>query len=178
MSIEFTGPVKITPEARIQNIAKEYVAQILSIIEINRSVIPEMAAQDDNEHFRLSAQIVSRLSPTERDDYAASLREVAEGLRVAANAAKEGEGTAKHSINFKDRTVGSAITHYIMEMSSRKLAEPRGALLRKSLLVSAISTFEVLFGQIAREIYTVNTSSLNDSEYRFTLQELADFPAR
>jgi hypothetical protein len=162
---------------KIDAIAKEHVAQIFSIIEINRSVIQEMAAKEDEINDRLTDRILDQLSPDERKEYAAYLREVGRGLLDVTEEAQGGKGVINKSVEFADRNAGHAVMHLLLEMSSRRLAEPRGQLLRKSLLVTAISTFEVLFGQIAKAIYAVNTASLNDSEYRFTLQEMADFPS-
>jgi hypothetical protein len=170
------GPVGSddTPASRLKSISDEYIAQMYSIIEINRSVIPEMTAREVDELARLKDSILDRLSPKEREASASYLTELATNLRSMADAAESGE-ERDFRIEVPERGVGAAVSHLFLELFSRNKAGPRENLLRKSLLVSAISTFEVLFGRLARTIYAVNTSALNDSEYSFSLQELAGF---
>ncbi|MEU7556778.1 hypothetical protein [Streptomyces eurythermus] len=151
-----------------------------SIIEINRSIIPEMTAKSEELADQLRTRIVAQLTEVEREEYVNYLREIADSLFTAASQAtgRPGFGDKKPStlsVEIHSSTVGAAIQHSLTEGMLRTRAGSSDELLRKSLLVSAISSFEVLFGQIARSIYNVNSSALNDSDYAFTLQELAKF---
>ncbi|WP_158854130.1 hypothetical protein [Streptomyces sp. NRRL F-5650] len=176
MTIIAGGPIGSddTPASRLKSISDEYIAQMYSIIEINRSVIPEMAAREVDELARLRDGVLGRLSREEQKASAGYLTEIATSLRSMADAVESGE-ERDFKIEVPERGVGVAVSHLFFQLFSRTKAGPRENLLRKSLLVSAISTFEVLFGRLARTIYTVNTSALNDSEYSFSLQELAGF---
>lgn len=178
MTIISTGPADKgnTPGIALKSISDDYVAQMQSIIDINRTVIPEMTKREDAETRSVRDRILSQLSPTERAASRDYLNQIGRSL-IATDGPKDGTSRPTVTIEVQDRAVGSAVTHLILELSSRAKAGPRGELLRKSLLVTAVSAFEVLFGQVARSIYGVNSASLNDSEYAFTLQELAKFPS-
>ncbi|MFI9584030.1 hypothetical protein ACIHCQ_19790 [Streptomyces sp. NPDC052236] len=168
-----------TPASKLRMMSDEYVAQMYSIIEINRSIIPEMAVKDEELADQLRRRIVAQLTDSEREEYADYLEKIAATIFAAADQAegrpKPGDNTSALSIEIQNGVIGSAIQRSIAEGMMRTRAGSSEELLRKSLLVSAISSFEVLFGQIARAIYSVNSSALNDSDYAFTLQELAKF---
>jgi hypothetical protein len=160
-----------TPGNRLKNISDEYIAQLHSIIELNRSVIPEMTAKKEDELASIRDEILGALTPEEGE----ASREYLEKFMANLQTLLESGSSPSLSLEVSDRGVGVAVGHLIMQLANRSKAGPQDALLRKSLLVSAISAFEVLFGQLARTIYAVNTSSLNDSDHSFTLQELAEF---
>lgn len=171
---------KDAPGTGLRVISDEYVAQMYSIIEINRSIIPEMAAKNAELADQVRANIFAQLTDSEQDEYTDYLREIANNLNSAADLAEGQIKTAGlkgpvFSTEIRNGPVGSAVQHSMAELLMRNRAGSPEELLRKSLIVSAISSFEVLFGQIARAIYAVNSSALNDSEYSFTLQELAKF---
>ncbi|NUV78159.1 hypothetical protein [Streptomyces fungicidicus] len=176
MSIAFTdfAGKDYTPGNYMKGIADEYIAQVHSIIEINRSIIPELVARKEDELSGIGDEILDKLSPEERTASRKYLGQVKAGLGEILESEKWRD-TPDFSIEMPNRGAGAAIGHLVMQLAYRAKAGSKDALLRKSLLVSAISTFEVLFAQVARTIYSVNTSSLNDSEHSFTLQELADF---
>ncbi|MFF2477062.1 hypothetical protein [Streptomyces sp. NPDC058066] len=176
MTIISTGPVgEDTPGIRLKSISDEYVAQLYSIIEINRSVIPELTARTEDEIAKIRDEILESLSPEERAVSREYLAKFVDNLGTLINPEKNAENVPRLSLEMSNRGAGAAIGHLVMQVTYRAKAGSQDVLLRKSLLVSAISTFEVLFGQLARTIYSINTSSLNDSDHSFTLQELAEF---
>ncbi|MGW3375155.1 hypothetical protein [Streptomyces hydrogenans] len=173
------GVARRTSVTALLQMADEYVAQVHSIIEINRSIIPEMAAKNESLADDLRDSIISQLSDDERVEYADYLEKIGNGIASIADVAKKGARTRgdnpPFSLQISNPTIGSAIMRTISESAMQVRAGSSDEMLRKSLLVSAISTFEVLFGQLARIIYSVNSAALNDSDYAFTLQELANF---
>jgi hypothetical protein len=51
----------------------------------------------------------------------------------------------------------------------------RAELASRAFLISAVSSFEILFAHVVRSVYDRNPAALNQSEYAFTLQELAQY---
>ncbi|MFG2455444.1 hypothetical protein ACGFSG_39400 [Streptomyces sp. NPDC048512] len=175
MTVIFSGPSgEDTPGNRLKGISDQYIAQISSIIEINRSVIPELAARKENEFSRIVDEVMETLPPAERKASRKYLTQFRDNLGTLIDSA-DTEPKPRLSIEIPERGAGAAITHLILRFGSLAKAGPQDALLRRSLLVSAISAFEVLFGRVARTIYNVNISALNDSDHSFTLQEMAAF---
>ncbi|MER5436768.1 hypothetical protein [Streptomyces sp. NPDC002588] len=160
------------------SISEEFVAQIYSIIEINRSVIPEMAAQADKRYKIIHEEVVKNLTPDERGQYFQSLTQIHDAFGAVlddsdANGLSINLGVISRGI--PNRIASLAIEQLMRDQAMRAKAGSHEDLLRSSLLVSAVSSFEVLFGQIARKVYSVNSAALNDSDHSFTLQELAEF---
>ncbi|MFH9563551.1 hypothetical protein [Streptomyces globisporus] len=159
---------------RLKNVSDEYIAQMYSIIEINRAVIPELAARKEGETLKAKDEILQALTPEEREISRGYLDEFLGNLGSILDS-ESPRSSSEVTVKMPNRGASAAITHLIIQMAYRAKAGPPDFLLRKSLLVSAISTFEVLFGQLARAIYVVNSSALSDSEHAFTLDELAEF---
>lgn len=70
--------------------------------------------------------------------------------------------------------VSTAFLQFVHDMATG-ITGSNHETLRKSLLVTAVSNFEILFGRLVQEVYKVNKAALNDSDYSFSLQELAQF---
>jgi hypothetical protein len=60
-------------------------------------------------------------------------------------------------------------------LNTINLLGDRTAMISRAFLIAAESSFEVLFGQLARTIYVKNPSALSRSDYSFTLEELAKY---
>ncbi|MFE3607836.1 hypothetical protein [Streptomyces goshikiensis] len=158
----------------------EFTAQLASILEINQAVVPELETEWEAIRPVLPDEAFPYLSKGERDDIKNGFRAFAAGLEQileahgASNSTDPDAAGAEFTVDL-GATAGAALHEFILSASKRGQNGYRGELMRRSLLVSAISTFEVLFGRIARFIYEVNSSALNDSDYSFTLQQLSDF---
>ncbi|MEU5282828.1 hypothetical protein AB0G97_02215 [Streptomyces sp. NPDC020755] len=159
---------------RLKNVSDEYIAQMYSIIEINRAVIPELAARKEGETLKAKDEILQALTPEEREISRGYLDQFLGNLGSILDSGGP-RSSSEVTVKMPNRGAGAAISHLIMQTAYRAKAGPPDYLLRNSLLVSAISTFEVLFGQLARAVSSVNSSALSDSEHTFTIDDLAKF---
>ncbi|MFJ5887636.1 hypothetical protein [Streptomyces californicus] len=159
--------------------------QMFSLLHISDALIPQMhkpsKAAGNNPISRV-ADLLNEEEGVEFDGALEWLRVEAEGIlkaRAARDAKAEGEedGNPEH-VSSKLAVRSPNVTAAFMQFVHDALTgAPRAEddTLRKSLLVTAVSNFEVLFGKLAEGIYRVNRSALNDSDYSFSLQQLADF---
>ncbi|MFI8510508.1 hypothetical protein ACIGHB_05180 [Streptomyces sp. NPDC085460] len=146
-----------------------------SIAEINRTVIPGMESRAASRTEAALAGLKDKLTPDEIKEFKKGAEGFADGLgSILESIDTEGSEEPSFSIKLKG-SAGPAFSHLLTELTTSALADPHHQLLRNSLLVSAVSAFEILFGRIARSLLEVNHSAIADSEYRFTFQELAEF---
>ncbi|MEU4271272.1 hypothetical protein [Streptomyces sp. NPDC026092] len=152
----------------------QFVAQVASIEEINRTVIPEMEERHIKSPFGPLDEIGQYLSPDEKLVFAKGARELANGILEVTERAKRGETGDPFSVKLHG-SAGAALSHMVSYGARFINADPQHQLLRNSLLVSAVSGFEVLFGRIARAILDINRAAFMDSDHGFTLQQLSEF---
>ncbi|MFP8940838.1 hypothetical protein ACLIYM_05305 [Streptomyces fenghuangensis] len=168
----------------------DFSAQMLSFLQVSETLIPETTQRRKSEIIEFMELHQHLLS---EDDFAEFERAIkwfggsigewidyVSGNGQQKQTSKEGSGdrtggAGKKSFSFRSANASKAFGQVIFDSLMGIKADPHEDMLRKSLLVSAVSTFEVLFGRIAERVYRANKSALNDSEYKFSLQELAEF---
>jgi hypothetical protein len=161
-------PTYITP---LHMALPQFISQILAVIEINESTIPELESRESELISALTSKMEPVLKGSAYDEFERGIEWFRESLTNMA----EGDSSRHTTITFKNAMASRAFIVLLQESHSNVAGGTQASLLRKSLLISSISAFEVLFGSVAEEIYKVNKSALNDSDYAFTLQELAEF---
>ncbi|MFE2486116.1 hypothetical protein ACFXGR_23020 [Streptomyces mirabilis] len=157
-----------------RNISDVFLNQMFSLLSINELLIPQIMQNSDGGSERMK-KFGELLTPDELD-------ELGEAIEWAASSMKkllEGKSTKGQSSSGNQRftvnnaNVTAALIHLVSEAATSAFTDDDT--LRKSLLVTAVSNFEILYGNMAQRIYHVNKSALNDSDYSFSLQELAEF---
>lgn len=152
----------------------QFVAQAASIAEINSTAIPEMEAKAEAHRFASFDAISKHLTAEDLEEFSRHAKELGNGILELVGRIEKGE-TGK-SITLKmGGSAGAAISYLVMHTTRSLGADPHHQLLRNSLLVSAVSGFEILFGRIARSILQINGAAFNESDYGFTLQQLTEF---
>ncbi|MFE3017821.1 hypothetical protein [Streptomyces sp. NPDC059256] len=168
---------------------EDFSAQMFSFLQVSETLIPEMVQRQESEIFAFMDLHRHLLSEDEYAEFSravewfgGSLGKIFENRDGVAQRKEGGEVHEKadgeadgKSFSFRSANASSAFGQVIFDSIMGVKADPREDMLRKSLLVSAVSTFEVLFGRLAERVYRVNKSALNESEYKFSLQELAEF---
>ncbi|MFE5685090.1 hypothetical protein [Streptomyces sp. NPDC056512] len=174
------GVINVGALEQLLSAARRFEAQVLSFSEINQTVIPELEKSKTRRprHFR---SLVSNLTAEEKKIFAKAVEDFGDRFISSFNAWREAQtkfptsGTFQFSFTCDSPAVGKAVQRYLEDLRRRIEGEPKAILLRKSLLVSAVSAFEVFFGSLARFIFAINKSALDDSEHSFTLQQLSNF---
>lgn len=69
---------------------------------------------------------------------------------------------------------GIALGHIAIELTQRVLPN-REQLTSRAFLVTAVSSFEILFSKVVRCVYDRNPTALSKSDHAFTLEELSQF---
>ncbi|MEU2954497.1 hypothetical protein [Streptomyces xanthochromogenes] len=169
-------------------IIDDFSAQMFSFLQVSETLIPEMAQRQENqliEFMDMHRHLLSKDELTELQQaaewFGGSLMRVVDHISKKGEEDVTSEGGARErdvpegSFSFRSANASMAFGQVISDGLMGVKADPREDMLRKSLLVSSVSTFEVLFGRIAERVYRVNKSALNDSEYKFSLQDLAEF---
>ncbi|NUV80290.1 hypothetical protein [Streptomyces sp. CAI-155] len=185
------------------DISNDFTNQMFSLLHISETLLPKTKVTPEEYIESRIKKIADLLSPEERKELSnalgwllASMRKspafpMGEGLTAEPPNSQRGEHltpaadeTPKEDESDKDNkgkeisitssNVSAAMIQFMHDMATGGMSGNH-ATLRRSLLVTAVSNFEILFGKLAQEIYAVNKSALNDSEYSFSLQELAQF---
>ncbi|MEV6245228.1 hypothetical protein AB0M38_03360 [Streptomyces sp. NPDC051742] len=158
----------------VMRTADQFVAQVASIAEINSTVIPEMEREEKGRFRTPTREIDEYLSPEEKIAFAEGAREFAEGLAKVAEMAERGETNAEVNLQLHG-SAGAVIAHMVTHGTRFMNADPQHQLLRNALLVSSVSSFEILFGRVARAILDINRAAFTESDHGFTLQQLFEF---
>ncbi|MEE4594212.1 hypothetical protein V2J94_20375 [Streptomyces sp. DSM 41524] len=173
-------------------IVDEFSAQMFSLLHISDTLIPEMMKRERGVVNSLLDSYDSLLSGDDRDEFKQAVnwfgatlgeivdrieerRDAEERAAVKDSSGKEDGDPRELSFRINSKNVSTAFGQMIYESTMHAKAGPRDHTLRKSLIVSAASAFEILFGKLAKRVYAVNKAALNDSEYTFSLQQLAEF---
>jgi hypothetical protein len=69
---------------------------------------------------------------------------------------------------------GAAFGHLTMQIA-QQVSLDRAELTSRAFLITAISSFEILFGKVVRFVYSRNPAALSKSEHAFTLEELSQY---
>ncbi|MFE1379234.1 hypothetical protein ACFW6S_09860 [Streptomyces sp. NPDC058740] len=154
--------------------ADQFVAQVASIAEINSTVIPEMERQGKGRFRVPQREIDKYLSPEEKAAFAKGAGEFADGLKKVAEMAQRGETSGEVNLQLHG-SAGAVIAHMITHGTRFMNADPQHQLLRNALLVSSVSSFEILFGRVARAILDINRAAFTESDHGFTIQQLFEF---
>jgi len=123
---------------------------------------------------------VASMSKDARAKLPALLREMADAMYKAADQARkwqEGElleAPEKMYIEAGGVELRDILNAFIADTIHRPLKD-RTSLVGRAFLIAAIASFEVLFAGVARTIYQHNPAALQQSEYKFTLEELTQY---
>ncbi|WP_327289472.1 hypothetical protein [Streptomyces sp. NBC_01198] len=171
--ITATKVVDMSPAAiSIVSAADQFARQTNSISEINRTVLPELEEKAKDRSQRIITEALKSVPESDVPEVIKGMRDLAGGILSVTN--HQTEGVEPFTLKLEG-SPGAALSHVVMTGFDQIQSAPHHELLRKSLLVSAVSGFEVLFGKIARSVFEVNSTALNDSDYSFTLHQLSDF---
>ncbi|MEU6275778.1 hypothetical protein ABZ871_25700 [Streptomyces populi] len=163
---------------KLRAISDNFSNQMFALLSLSDDVIPkiENAPGDLGPLTPKIDKFTDLLTVEEREEFLGAVRWMSASLMEYVEKAESGAGAADEEmqLRIKSRNVSTAIMH-VMHDAQTGIARTNHNTLRRSLLVTAVSNFEILFGKMAQVIYEVNRSALNDSDYSFTLQELAAF---
>ena len=177
-------PVEAVVENRkrmdpIIKIGDAYVGQILGISEFVVLISPTVRDIEEKLGFEILDRIRQSLDPSLRDDFVDSIRNV--GNAVIEFVGEIESRRAKGDLSNLSKTVQiDPFVQHAVSDSTKRIARQvqfgsKAELLRRSVLVTSVSSFERLFGEIAREILRINKSALDESGQSFTLQDLLGF---
>ena len=108
------------------------------------------------------------------------LRQTGDALSKAARYLEDKEnGQASDAfvpinIDTSGRQISAIFSNFLLDMRHRALLD-RNELTSRAFLITAISSFEVLFGHLVRSIHQRNPNALSKSEHAFTLEELSQY---
>lgn len=154
----------------------DYVREIIGFYEI----IAEISDDKDfiTKWYAVNGPLMSKDALSELPGF---LRQAAEGMIKAAdqaNKVREGKASdedfAPIQINVPNKELNDVFGNILADLSHRALVD-RVTLVGRAFLIAAISSFEILFAQVARLICQRNPSALPKSEYTFTLEELSQY---
>ncbi|WP_157853455.1 hypothetical protein [Streptomyces xanthophaeus] len=155
---------------------------MVALIDINKTALPGLETKWSGDvGVPDLSHLFAHLGREERNSIQDGFRELAEEMQKAIDASKKAKEDGLDGEPWEGVVVrlegpaSTAMDEFFASMFQHIRAGSRSDLMRRSLLVSTISGFEVLFASIARSIYDVNTSALNDSDYSFTLQQISEF---
>jgi hypothetical protein len=103
------------------------------------------------------------LSKDEQDEFTRAMGQFREG------GSKDARGVVSFTIELPE---AAEFFHTFLKEASRGALVNRAELVSRAFQVAAVSTFEVMFGSLARSIYRRNPTALARSDYSFTLEEL------
>jgi hypothetical protein len=179
------GNVHSTKGWSLAKPGSRYLLELATFCDLIRHF--EMTATDwasqwvsDNEHH---------LSDSDREQFRVLLDKFIYALQeakkyqtmIAAGEKPElPEGAIRESVEAADVTSKPADSADAMFIDLvRKMIENvnlnRSELAARAYLITAVSSFEILFGSVIRSVYDRNPTALDQSEYRFTLEELTEF---
>ncbi|MFD9612169.1 hypothetical protein ACFWWS_22695 [Streptomyces sp. NPDC059083] len=154
---------------QLNTLASRFAAQVFAIVEISETVIPELGKKGRRHLREVAANISENLKGKEADSFKEGMRRFMEELGGV-------DSSTKKSLNIEmEPAAALALAHFVQTAARYAYAGSREDMTRRALLVSLISSFEVLFGRLARVVYEKNKAALNDSDYSFTLEQLAQF---
>ncbi|MFG2932583.1 hypothetical protein [Streptomyces achromogenes] len=186
-------------------ISNDFTNQMFSLLHISETLIPKTKLTPEEYLDLRIKKIAELLSPEEAREFSKALgwlfahtrsapsnlagvpsesevpghSKLMEVEHVVDEGSSESEARgsgndAGKGLSITSSNVSAAVIQFMHDMATGITRANHGTL-RKSLLVTAVSNFEILFGKIAQEVYKTNKAALNDSDYSFTLQELAQF---
>ncbi|MGV9237492.1 hypothetical protein, partial [Streptomyces nigra] len=192
-------------EDRWAAISADFTNQMFSLLHISETLLPKTKLTPEEYLELRIKKIAELLSPEEVKEFSDALSWLLKNTHTAPSAlsditsngrtsshrklldisgladsashdseTEDAKNTTSDGLSIASSNVSAAMIEFIHDMATGIMRTNHGTL-RKSLLVTAVSNFEILFGKLAQEIYKTNKSALNDSDYSFTLQELAQF---
>ncbi|MFF4859045.1 hypothetical protein ACFY2N_29635 [Streptomyces rubiginosohelvolus] len=178
------GVGKPPAPSRWRGISDGFAIQMFSLLHISDSLIPQMGKTLGESDENPISRLFNLLSEEEGKEFSEVLVWAVKELGVALKKVEQGEvqpegdGSVKKgsgaSFSVRSSNVSAAFIQLVHDVVTGAPVADNDTL-RKSLLVTSVSNFEVLFGKLAEEIYGVNKSALNNSDYTFSLQQLGDF---
>ncbi|MFE8987666.1 hypothetical protein ACFYMI_07490 [Streptomyces collinus] len=151
----------------LNSLASRFAAQISAIAEISETVIPELESKERKHMDELRKSISRHLKKEEEDSFQ-------EGFEKLANELTNKNRSRSLTLDMPP-AAGLALAHFIQTATRHVHAGSREDVMRRALIVSLVSNFEILFGRLARAVYEKNQAALNDSDYAFTIQQMANF---
>jgi hypothetical protein len=147
--------------------------------------IREMIAFDDISAYATANQkdIKTRwmrnhlplMSSASAAEFSETARRMVEAIMKAADRAEDntGDKSEKWVVSVPEGDAGAAF-HAAMTAAVLGLAD-HTQITSRAFLIAAESSFEVLFGQVARVVYEKHPEALPKSDHSFTLEELASY---
>ncbi|GAA1463785.1 hypothetical protein NE857_00325 [Nocardiopsis exhalans] len=171
------------------SLIEDFAAQMFDLLHIGTGFLSNIQRESDlSDQAR---QIMNLLTEEEKEEMRATLDWIGDSLlkfhrteegpisplpRTNQEGQEGQEGQEESStLELKSANVSTALMQLLTESRIFMRSDIRPETLRKSILITSASTFEMLFGRMAERVYKVNKSALDDSEYKFSLQQLAEF---
>jgi hypothetical protein len=157
-------------------ISDDYARQMFSLLSINGALIPKFTGSFTEYLKPRFEKFREVLTLDELKELGDTMGWISSRLADAFNKTTSSEHTTWN--DEAQRNISPNVSAAVIQLMHESIISISGTdhgTLRKSLLVTAVSNFEILFGRMAQEVYGVNKSALNDSDYSFSLQELAEF---
>jgi hypothetical protein len=168
-----------------QNDEQRFSSTYHDLIIMADNSIRELIAFDDISNYASATQhsFSSRwmeenlplMDGPSREKFAKAAHDMAEAVKAASDHIKESAGG-----EFESRTVqvpggetGAAFNAFITVVSLD--LSNHAKVTARAFLIAAESSFEVLFGQVARVVYGKHPEALPKSDHSFTLDELSSF---
>lgn len=139
-------------------------------------IISELSESKSTVFFvrkMLFDDLMNFFGPGEQGDFNHALGELTRCLEEAKERFAKGERNVTVNFNVGSQQTQEMVTSFITNTLNRPT--DRATVVGRALLIAAESSFEVLFGQVARAVYTKNPAALSRSDHAFTLEELSTF---
>jgi hypothetical protein len=157
-------------QAALRNKADNSIRELIAFDEISAYV----NANSGDAIARWIEKNIPLLDSGARDDFEHSLDEMIKALHKTKEVVrKNGYATVELTPEIPRRDADAAFTRFML-IAGLELAD-RSAITGRAFLMAAESSFEVLFGQLARVIYAKNPGALPKSEHSFTLEEMSTY---
>ncbi|MFB7863551.1 hypothetical protein [Streptomyces sp. NPDC056069] len=168
-SIVITDDWNGSTPRQLNTLASRFAAQVFAIVEISETVIPELEKKGARHLREATVKISEHLRGKEAESFKEGMQRFMEELGGV-------DVSTRKSLNIEmEPAAALALAHFVQTAARYAYAGSREDMTRRALLVSLISSFEVLFGRLARVVYMKNKAALNDSDHSFTLEQLAQF---
>jgi hypothetical protein len=113
------------------------------------------------------------LDDTDLDNFDKTMGNLIEAMQETKSRMERSKEPFSVNVEVVGKGTEEIIANFMVEVVHR--LGNRAVIISRAFLIAAESSFEVLFGQLARAIYTKNPGALPKSDYSFTLEELSKY---
>jgi len=151
------------------------IAELISFDEIIADIVSDDDFSTAGKWYKNYGKFIS---DRDRENLDKGFDELIQKLTIIRDdMLKMDEGARKnyeYSVPFAGESEDQKILLSFVLHVANRLGD-RAQIVSRAFLIAAESSFEVLFGQVARAIYVKNPSALPKSDYSFTLEELSTY---